>query len=353
MIDGLFDPLRLTAGASLNQVVIGDLASEDISGKRAGDLCSRDALHELAVAGGLDGVRPDRLSDDLGAALASRQSSIVQAATAALRAFGTRVGALIATLRSGSTAAEQGGTPWRRAYLSHWLTVDSVWLAGGLLKGVAGEVVLDAARLAASAAEWPCTVELSPQPALAPLIGAARLAPASSAVAVADFGHTSVKAAVVERQDGAVDALQLLLAKPAPSSDLGAEMEGSLVSVLVPAVVRASRSSDGAVAVIASVACYVADGLPIDDGRSVYARLADRSAALRDRVAEEARTAVTMEFVHDGTAAACVAGQRNSATITAGTWLGVGFDPPFREPPLRGDPARIRVLPPNAGAEEE
>ncbi len=34
-----------------------------------------------------------------------------------------------------------------------------------------------------------------------------------------------------------------------------------------------------------------------------------------------------MSFVHDGTASAAAVGSPNSATITVGTWLGVGFVP--------------------------
>jgi len=37
---------------------------------------------------------------------------------------------------------------------------------------------------------------------------------------------------------------------------------------------------------------------------------------------------VTLEFVHDGTAAAAAAGAVNTATITAGTWLGSGSGKP-------------------------
>jgi hypothetical protein len=43
---------------------------------------------------------------------------------------------------------------------------------------------------------------------------------------------------------------------------------------------------------------------------------------------------VTVEFVHDGTAAAVTAGTANSATITAGTWLGSGFRPVHAPPSL-------------------
>jgi hypothetical protein len=49
--------------------------------------------------------------------------------------------------------------------------------------------------------------------------------------------------------------------------------------------------------------------------------------SLRRRVAAATGADLTLSFVHDGTAAAATAGSMNSATITAGTWLGVGFRP--------------------------
>ena len=43
-----FDPLSLTADASLNQVVIGAAGGPGVAGLRAGLTCSRDALLALA-----------------------------------------------------------------------------------------------------------------------------------------------------------------------------------------------------------------------------------------------------------------------------------------------------------------
>ena len=65
-----FDPLRLTADASLNRVVIGDVGCPEIAGMMAGQACSRDALCALAARCGLAGLQPDRLSDAIASALA-------------------------------------------------------------------------------------------------------------------------------------------------------------------------------------------------------------------------------------------------------------------------------------------
>lgn len=77
----------------------------------------------------------------------SADADAVRAASAALVIFGRRLGALIATLRDPRTRDEQAGTRGR-AYLSYWLTVDSVWLAGGLLAGRFGHIITGAAHTA-------------------------------------------------------------------------------------------------------------------------------------------------------------------------------------------------------------
>jgi hypothetical protein len=59
MGDASFDPLGLTAEASLNQVVIGDCGCPEVAGMRAGQACSRDAMLALATERGLT-VSPPR-----------------------------------------------------------------------------------------------------------------------------------------------------------------------------------------------------------------------------------------------------------------------------------------------------
>jgi hypothetical protein len=333
-----FDPLGLTAEASLNQVVIGDCGCPEVAGMRAGKACSRDAMLALATERGLTGLRPDNLSDGIAAAAAAGSTRASRAASAALVSYGHRLGALIATLRDPRTPGEQARTPARHAYLSYWLTVDSVWLGGGLLAGRCAPVILAGAQAGAAAAAHPCRVALTPYPAIAPLLGAALRAPATSAgevIAVADLGHTSIKTAVAQRHATALTRFRLLGACPAPSGRPAEEVEDTVTRALARAVKEAAaHPRSHRVRVIASVASYVSAGTPADDGHGIYGCLASRVTSLRNRLNVGTGTDVTLEFVHDGTAAAATAGSVNSATITAGTWLGSGFRPAQAPPSL-------------------
>ena len=347
-----FDPLNLTADASLNQVVIGAAGGPGVAGLRAGLTCSRDALLALAAGHGLAGLPADRLADGLASAVADPATHAGRAAAATLAEFGRRLGALIATLRDPATPGKQGRTLVRRACLAYWLEVDSIWLGGGLLAGRCGPAILAAAQAAASTAVRPCRLALTPQPALAPLLGAARHAPAGRAgevtavTVVADLGHTSIKTAIAERAGPALTGLRLLEPCAAPSGRPPAEVHEAVAAALSRAAQRAAEATarPGPVRVIASVASYVHAGVPLDDGRGIYGTLAGQLAWLRARIEAAASADATVTFIHDGTAAAATAGALRSGTITAGTWLGGGFRP-AHAPPLLDLAPNLKIRP--------
>jgi hypothetical protein len=325
-----FDPNRLTGEASLNKVVIVRFAGVDVGGVAAVDACSREALLALARSAGLPRLSRRWLADDLGHLATSADPTEARAATETLEAFGRRLGALVATLRRAATPAEQGNTHLRLAYLEHWLTVDRVWLAGGLVQGPAGDAILRGARAVAARAERPCPLELGPYRALGPLVGAARRAAGDVAIAaVADLGHSSIKTAIALIEDRRVVALDLLAASPVPPVTSAALMADAVVDALTEVARRARTDSGSTTSVTASVASYVADGIPIDDGRSVYSKLGGSMSTITEAISSRTGRDVSLRFVHDGTAAASSTGDAGrSGTITAGTRLGVGFTPP-------------------------
>lgn len=339
--NGGFDPFELTAAASLNTVIIRAPAPTGVKGLRAERACSRDALYALAADLGIEHLRRDRLSDGLTSAVMSSNREASDAGKLALIAFGQRLGALIATLRNTSTPDSQGETPARRAYLSYWLTVDSIWLAGGLLGGRCADFILQGVHASAAAWERPCRVMLTPHPGEAALIGAARCssAHAGTPLVIADLGHTSVKSAVVCRTGGA-NTLRAFERRAAPLDTRPDEVEETVVDALSRAALHASGGRPR-VTITASVASYVSRGAPTDDGRGLYGVLASRRESVRRQIATRTALDVALTFVHDGTAAAFASTETNSATITLGTWLAVGFVP--RDPPPLPDPPILDV----------
>ncbi|WP_433466243.1 hypothetical protein [Spirillospora sp. CA-128828] len=336
---------ELTSEASLNHVVLGPAAAIGVEGRLAEDACSRNALCALAAEFGLTGLRPDHLADDLAITVASPDAGAARSAAAALRSFGMRLGALIGTLRDPATADRQGTTPYRRAFLARWTTVDGIWLAGGLLAGRCGPLILEGVEAATARTPGACPVAVLPRPEFAPLIGAARHVPADSggeAAVVADLGHTRIKTAVADRHGRTLRRLRRVRARPTPRRPGTGDVEAAVGTALVQAVRDAADSTSNRVRVIVSVASFVQDGLPVDDGQGVYGYLTKRAPVLLRGIRSATGVSADLRYLHDGTAAAS-AGTAGSATITAGTWLGVGF-PPVGGPPLLSVPEQ-RGLP--------
>lgn len=340
MIAAGFDPQRLTTDASLNHVVLGSFGIPNAEGQLAEDVCSRDALQALAGDLGLVNLRRERLADDLASALADNDAQTAQAAATALRTYGLRLGALITTLRDPRTSTWQAGTTAQRAFLDHWLTIDSIWLAGGLLSHACGGLILDGVRAMAARAPRPCRVALTPHPALAALLGAARRTRTEcpdQAIAVADLGHTFIKTAAAQCSGHRLTRFRLLDRQPAPVTRSGTDVEKAVTATLSSLVRTAAGSKARKVRLGVSIASFVANGEPVDDGQGTYGCLTGHTAEVLRRIKFDTGVSVDMELVHDGTAAASAVTAANSATITVGTWLGVGFQP-AGGPQLLGHP---------------
>ncbi len=291
------DPCRLDPLASINRV--------RLDGREARELLSVPGLRALARSRGLEPVGPLRsfLDADPGG-------------TAVAAEFGARLGRLLVLLRSGQRSARP---EWDPSWWARWTAVETVWLGGGLAGGPFGRQV--AARAAELAG---CRVEVAPDAADLPLVGAARRpGPAGDPRLVLDFGHTLVKRAV--RSGG---GLRTLAPVPAPPADAaGPEVAGSVATTLAAALAEAGRPPGP---VVAAMAAYVVDGQPVRTPLGTYARLADVTPDVPGWLAE--RVGVPVVLVHDGTAAAAaLPPDPRSVVVLLGTSLGVGF--PHRCPP--------------------
>jgi hypothetical protein len=159
---------------------------------------------------------------------------------------------------------------------------------------------------------------------------------------VLDCGGTSIKRGVAAYDAaGALLGVRLLPSLPTQVRALGLlppmEQAVALAPVLVEALAAtwraATKAGEGLVAPVltASIAAYVVDNQPMDYQRGAYAELRllspNLGAWLAERVSAVVGQEVTVQLLHDGTAARVYAGQPDSAVILLGTALGVGFPP--------------------------
>jgi len=274
--------------------------------------------------------------------LASEQRAVRTTAERIARRIGRNLGYVLLTLKRGDAVNRAARPEWDNSYWRHWGGINRVWLGGGLVSGRLGPAVRGyALAVVHGAGVGDYNLQISPYAALLPLVGAARHAPPACGAALAfDFGSTMVKRArALYRGDELVE-LHRLPSWPtrweqiAGASDDPAERAARLLKRLV-SVVTSTWHAVGPLPsspVLASVAAYVQDGHPMpgQGGGYYYLRhITDNAQGeLARRVSAELGEAVDVRLLHDGTAAAATyAGAENTAVITVGTALGIGFPP--------------------------
>jgi hypothetical protein len=306
-----------------------------LAGQEAHGILSADAVAAVAANHGID-VDRDAIADQVDAALRAADPREWRAALAVGAEMGLRLACLLSTLRDPATATAQGWSAWRRSYLRHWATVDEVHLAGGLLAGQVGPLVVAETGAALVRLGVPTRCALLPWPAWAALIGAVRrLGVTVGEVLAVDLGGSRAKTALMRVPPGRapeLTALGVTRVPYAPRDRPSCEaLEEFLDAVLGAAAcdVRGLGASLRAVAI--SVACYLDRNRRCPD-RGVYANLPDlMDGAFPRRHAELFGQPVDVSIVHDGTAAAAsvpAAGGAAGAVLVLGSAIGVGFPPP-------------------------
>jgi hypothetical protein len=332
LADARFESRRLTVDASLNRLVISDRvgAPLEIVGREARTLLSAAAAQDLGSEHGLSLGRGS-VADDLGRAYGSDVRRRRQAALTVMSETGHRLAWVLATLHAPGTAADQGWSPWRQDYLRHWATVKEVGMAGGLMAGGVGALVVAAANGLLRGLGVPVSARLVPQPELAGMLGAARCAgvPDGTVVAV-DLGHSTAKSGLVRMCQGDVSDLHISRRADVgldPGSKLAPEeLETLLDDMLLAAAGDAQKRTPRVDAISFSVACYMAGPGAERSAYSGMRHLRETKWTARSDALFGRR--LNVEILHDGTAAASSWDPppgAASATITLGTYLGVGF----------------------------
>jgi hypothetical protein len=331
-----FDPQHLTTDASVNRLVIAELAGVParLAGRQALAILSAGAVAALAAEHGV-AVRRVAIADDLGAALRAADPGVRTAARAVATEVGLRLACLLSTLRDPGTAPAQGWNPWRRAYLRHWAAVNDVHLAGGLLAGDAGPAVVEETNAALGRLGARTRTTLMPWPACAALVGAARrLGGEAGDVLAVDVGGSGVRTALLRVLPHQAVELICLGRTPVPfdpsDQPAGGTLDALLAGVLASAAGDTRRLGASVRRVGVSVACYVGRDRRCAQ-RGVYVNLPDLGDdAWRGRLRTLFGRSVDLGVVHDGTAAAASVpgpGAPPGATLVLGTAIAVGFPP--------------------------
>jgi hypothetical protein len=348
------DPNNLTPSASLNRLRIVDLPGIKIDphvrGKTGYDLLSSSAcaqlVHVYTADLGLNHTHESERVRLLDHCLQSDDTRIRRAAEKVGRQLGRHLGYLLAVLKRGDPANRLDRTDWDTSYWKQWAAVREVFLGGGIMQGCLGSLVCEhATNLLDEVGVRDCTLHLALHPLHLPLIGAARSAPGGlSAALVFDFGNTMIKRGYAVYHHETLTRLRLFPPVQVQMLDpFGADggslplrlhqLAASIAQVMANTVqqVQSFGLPCGPV-LMTSMACYMLNGQPLPKQGSLYAQLemlSPRLGSMLSRAASElVKQPIAVELLHDGTAAArTYAGHVETAAITLGTALGVGFAP--------------------------
>jgi len=342
------DPCHLTPAASLNRALLAwdDSATGPATDVTANSLLSAAALGEM-ITRFRSILRIDSangaLADELNVCLDSPDEPIQAVAERIATSYGYRLGRLLAMLRSGDPASRAARVDWDDSYWDHWATISRVCLGGGLASGRLGELIAKSAEavLSRSASGSSCAVAVAAYAPLLPLIGAARSVPdgAGSAL-VLDIGHTKVRYAMADYQDGALISLRQLTSVRAPEADTSPSAPGgalgvakALADLVAAAFAGNARHPIPGDVIVAAIATYMDGGQPLPAPSGRYSQLriisADLSQWLSQQVSQQLRRPVTVRLMHDGSSAArAIPADPGTAVIMLGTSLGVGYPCP-------------------------
>lgn len=336
----------------MNQVRIIDLPGLNlpdwVKGKTGFQLLSSYALRQRVAAKAkelqLSANDPDLLPQ-FDHCLTAVSPQICTAAETIAVDYGRALAYLLLTLKRGDVINQQARPEWQAQHWAFWQQIKVVWLGGGLLSGHLGQSAVPIARDLIHASGLPeFQLHLAPNGRHLPLLGVARTAPVgTSAMLLFDFGQTAVKRAVAHYGADRLSQLSLLPSVPPPCEDvLHPSLEPAeiarfadwLVGLIVETWRETAVSYPGlSYHVAASMACYLLDGQPREEDVGCYGRLQhlapNLTIFLTDQLSQRLGEPAVVQLWHDGTAAAlCFAEEVDSAVLTCGTAIGVGFPSP-------------------------
>ncbi|MCP4515068.1 MAG: hypothetical protein GY824_07570, partial [Delftia sp.] len=318
---------------SLNRVQIVDLPGlpidHQVRGQRAVDLGNRvvaryararaEAL-KLPAAFAQDNLETrlelPRFVDDC---LRSPDETARAAAQAIGRRLGRNLGHILLTLQRGDAVNRAARPDWKAQDWDRWAKIQRVWLGGGLMSGRLGELMVEQAHalLLELGYQGRPQVALTLHPGDVTLLGAGRyLPPASRHTLCLDFGHTLVKRAGLDCEDGALVRLHRYASLPNQAAELdaprglGAVIGRWLLNFMANAVAQTWDQSLAAGLppgpdIMLCLACYTQGGRVL--GRGLYFNLNALGDDVRLPLAEaiEARIGqpVRVHIIHDGSAA--------------------------------------------------
>ena len=343
----------LSARCSLNRAVLAKLplygVEDEIEGLSFKEIFSTPAIvKEIRRRSRRYGIDVSAISDVdlpkiLSQGLVSGDARLRQMSELVAKKFGSRLGLLLLTLKTGLPENRAARDDWDDDCWAFWRGLDTVILTGGLASSMLGRrfkeyihAVFDAARV-----KKPYHIMLFENGRYLGIMGLAqRLMEDNTSALVLDMGHTGTKRALVRKGAGEIagftpmESLPSLYMRSRFDSEeekrrTAIELHRRIVNIVTSSYKELSACEELSDTILISIANYVRGG-ELNDYRGGYAKLSmlgtDYAAVLEDDLSGELHKTVHVRLVHDSTAAALYfESVDNAVCITLGTGFGVGF----------------------------
>jgi hypothetical protein len=217
---------------------------------------------------------------------------------------------------------------WDESYWDTFARMKQFIFGGGFMRGALGTCMVAYTQALLGDV---CAVKIAPHAPILPLLGASRLLPPDTQEAlIFDFGQTSIKRGIATYVDGILTILYVLPPIPAlphTPQPTPRQMADHIIDILANTW-HEYATSDTACFFSISIATYLQDNQPFGDNYygSLTQITVNMGQFLADALKEKIGVAIQIRLIHDGTASALVyAGEADTAVITIGTALGIGF----------------------------
>lgn len=333
---------------SINRVPIAKLplygVDDEIEGKTVSQIFSTGIIAEdIRKNADALGISVGSISNrGLVYELIKKISQDNEAAIETVRKYGRRLGLIFLTLKTGENENRLARTDWNDDCWNYWRNVKHVLLVGGLTSGVFGAILkAEALSVFEKAGVEPYDFQLFDNAAYVGLMGcASQIKGKDGTFIVFDFGQTSLKRGVVQKQCGEIIKTTMLESFPSefmshikPGEpnvyEQAVKLNFYLTKCICDTVKNVERKQSVGSEIIISIANYICGGNLYAD-RGGYAKLAclckNYGEYLENELSGQLRRSLSVRLIHDATAAALYfADCSDSVCITLGTAFGVGF----------------------------
>lgn len=341
----------ISANCSINRLIIKKLPlygiEDSIEGKAVSEIFSTPILiKEIEKHKEELNIEADLPKRDYPYRLEKRLSdenvTVCSAAEKILKTFGSRLGLIFLTLKTGEKENREARLDWSDEMWEYWANVKDIIMVGGLASGLLGKKLRQYAYNVFSLANVePYNFILFENASIVGVMGCASAIKSNDGASIVlDAGHTNIKRSLIKKSCGEFSGIITLPSVKSEYMDsdypsvqdrieAAKNLHKYLLNVILDTYREGEKQCELSDEIIISIANYVVDG-KLDSTRGGFSKLSllfdNYAECLSEDLSGSLKRKVSVRLVHDATAVAIYfSDYKDSVCITMGTAFGVSF----------------------------